>query len=219
MTDADLPLAHHADYGAEQLDEGGIAGDPLVQFARWLTEAAERGIYEPNAMVLGTVDADGTPSSRTVLLRGIDERGLTFYTDRSSRKGRALASHPMATALFPWYSLHRQVIVTGEVGLVADDESDAYWASRPRGSRIAGSASAQSQPIASRTELEGRVGELRARFPDGADIPRPERWGGYRIAPRRFEFWQGRTSRLHDRLVFTRDLAQHGGWTMERLQP
>ena len=219
MSDAELPLARHTDYGAEALDEAQISRDPFVQFERWLTQASDRGVYEPNAMVLSTVDADGTPSSRTVLLRGIDERGLAFYTDRSSRKGRALAAHPVATALFPWYGLHRQVIVTGEVALIGDRESDAYWSSRPRGSRIAGSASAQSQPIPSREVLERNVDEVEKRYADVEDIPRPQRWGGYRIAPSRFEFWQGRTSRLHDRIVFTRERAGAGAWSLERLQP
>jgi pyridoxamine 5'-phosphate oxidase len=215
----DLPLARHTDYGAESLDEADIARDPFEQFARWLAEAAARAVYEPNAMVLGTVDADGTPSSRTVLLRGVDERGLTFYTDRSSRKGRALAAHPVATALFPWYSVHRQVIVTGDVVLVDEDESDAYWAGRPRGSQVAGSASDQSQPIASRADLQARVDEFEQRFADDAEIPRPRRWGGYRIEPWRIEFWQGRTSRMHDRLVFARDRARPTEWSLERLQP
>lgn len=218
MTDPGPPLSRRTDYGAERLDEADIAVDPFAQFADWLIEASDRGVYEPNAMVVGTVDADGTPSSRTVLLRGLDDRGFVFYTDRSSRKGRALAAHPVATLLFPWYTLHRQVIVTGDVRPVDDAESDAYWASRPRGSRIAGSASAQSQPIASRAALEARVSDVEARHPE-ADIPRPDRWGGYLVRPWRIEFWQGRSSRLHDRLVFTRDRQAPGEWSLERLQP
>ncbi|MEI3867988.1 pyridoxamine 5'-phosphate oxidase [Microbacterium sp. CCNWLW134] len=215
MTD---PLARHTDYGAESLRESDVADDPIVQFSVWLEDAAARGVYEPNAMVLGTVDADGTPSSRTVLLRAVDADGFVFYTDRLSRKGRALAAHPVATLLFPWYTLHRQVNVTGEVAAVDDAESDAYWASRPHGSRVAGTASAQSQPIGSRAELDARVAEVEAAFPKGREVPRPARWGGYRLRPRRIEFWQGRTSRLHDRLVFTRDESL-GDWSVERLQP
>lgn len=213
----DDPLSRHTDYGAERLDESDIAPDPIVQFEGWLADAAERGVYEPNAMVLGTIDADGTPSSRTVLLRGVDADGFVFYTDRSSRKGRALAAHPTATLLFPWYTLHRQVIVTGEASAVTDAESDAYWGSRPHGSRIAGTASAQSQPIASRDELEEAVRDLESLHPEGTDVPRPERWGGFRVRPHRIEFWQGRTSRLHDRLVFTR--GDGGEWSLQRLQP
>ncbi len=215
MTD---PLARHTDYGSESLDEADVASDPIAQFEAWLAEAAARGVYEPNAMVLGTVDADGTPSSRTVLLRAVDADGFVFYTDRSSRKGRALAAHPAATLLFPWYTLHRQVNVTGDVSPVDDAESDAYWASRPHGSRVAGTASHQSQPIGSRAELEAQVAALETEFADRAQVPRPARWGGYRLRPRRVEFWQGRTSRLHDRLVFTR--ADGGSaWVIERLQP
>jgi pyridoxamine 5'-phosphate oxidase len=212
------PLARHTDYGSESLDEADVASDPIAQFEAWLAEAATRGVYEPNAMVLGTVDADGTPSSRTVLLRAVDADGFVFYTDRSSRKGRALAAHPVATLLFPWYTLHRQVNVTGDVSPVDDAESDAYWASRPHGSRVAGTASHQSQPIGSRAELEAQVAALETEFADRAQVPRPVRWGGYRLRPRRVEFWQGRTSRLHDRLVFTR--ADGGSaWVIERLQP
>lgn len=219
MTDPGSPLSRHTDYGSERLDEADLAHDPLTQFGRWLVEAAERGVYEPNAMVVGTIDADGVPSSRTVLLRGSDERGFVFYTDRSSRKGRALSAHPVATLLFPWYSLHRQVIVTGEVAPVSDEESDAYWHTRPHGSQLAGTASRQSEPIPSRDELEARVRELKTENPEGTSVPRPERWGGYRVSPWRIEFWQGRTSRLHDRLVFTRDRPARGEWTLERLQP
>lgn len=216
MTDPNEALTRHTDYGVERLDEGDLAGDPLAQFRNWLAEAAERGVYEPNAMVLGTLDSAGILQSRTVLLRQIDERGFAFYTDRESRKGEAIAAHSGATLLFPWYSLHRQVQVTGTVDVVSDDESEAYWQSRPHGSRIAGTASRQSQPLASRAELEERVRALEERYPDGADVPRPARWGGYRVTPTRIEFWQGRTSRLHDRLVFTRD---GDGWSLQRLQP
>ncbi|WP_299090674.1 pyridoxamine 5'-phosphate oxidase [uncultured Microbacterium sp.] len=217
MTDPNEALSRHTDYGIERLDESDLAGDPFAQFQLWLTEAAQRGVYEPNAMVLGTLDSAGILQSRTVLLRQVDERGFAFYTDRESRKGEAIAAHSGATLLFPWYSLHRQVLVTGTVDLVSDDESEAYWQSRPHGSRIAGTASRQSQPIASRTELEERVRALEVRYPEGTDVPRPERWGGYRVAPTRIEFWQGRTSRLHDRLVFTR--ADADAWSSERLQP
>lgn len=213
-------LHRHSDYGAEVLDEQHVASDPLIQFDRWLAEADARGVYEPNAMVLGTVDADGTPSSRTVLLRGVDDRGFVFYTDRESRKGRAIAAHPVATLLFPWYSIHRQVIVTGDVSLVDDEESDAYWATRPYGSRISASVSHQSQPIGSRAELEDGVAALEAQYAGVDEVRRPERWGGYRVRPWRVEFWQGRTSRLHDRLVFTREReADASGWRLERLQP
>ena len=220
MTDPDAALSRHTDYGAERLEEADVADDPRVQFEAWLVEAADRGVYEPNAMVLGTIGEDGVPSSRTVLLRGVGAEGFVFYTDQSSRKGRALAANPVATLLFPWYSLHRQVIVTGEVAPVEDADSDAYWDSRPHGSRVAGTASAQSQPIASRADLEDRVRTLEERYPDGSDVPRPERWGGYRVRPFRIEFWQGRTSRLHDRLVFTRPRGEDAGsWIRERLQP
>lgn len=217
MTDSNEALERHTDYGAERLDEDNLRSDPIAQFTAWLAEAAERGAYEPNAMVLGTLGANGVLQSRTVLLRAVDDQGFVFYTDRESRKGEALIAHASATLLFPWYSLHRQVLVSGEVSFVSDDESDAYWQSRPHGSRIAGTASRQSQPIDSRTELEDRVHELEQRYPDASDVPRPTRWGGYRVAPTRIEFWQGRTSRLHDRLVFTR--SGDSDWTLERLQP
>jgi pyridoxamine 5'-phosphate oxidase len=218
--DVEHALHRHTDYGAEVLDEGHVASDPLVQFDRWFAEADARGVYEPNAMVLGTVDPDGTPSSRTVLLRGVDSRGFVFYTDRESRKGRALAANPTATLLFPWYPVHRQVIVTGAVSRVGDEESDAYWASRPFGARISATVSRQSQPIGSRAELVSQVAALEEEYSGIDDVRRPDRWGGFRVRPWRVEFWQGRTSRLHDRLVFTRDPgADAAGWRLERLQP
>ena len=210
-------LRKHTDYGVEKLEEADLADDPFAQFAAWLAEAAEREVYEPNAMVLGTIDPEGSPSIRTVLLRGVDDRGFSFYTDYTSRKGRALLANPAVSAVFPWYTLHRQVIVFGEAHPVETEDSDAYFAARPRGAQVAAWSSDQSQTIASRDALEQKVRDADARFADEPEIPRPERWGGFRIVPRRVEFWQGRTSRLHDRLVFTRQ--GDGGWTVERLQP
>jgi len=221
MSDSDEGLERalrtQSDYGNEKLEEADLADDPITQFTTWLTEAVQRGVYEPNAMVLGTVDPGGAPSIRTVLLRGVDERGFEFYTDKTSRKGRALLAHPGASALFPWYSLHRQVVLFGEVRVVDADDSDAYWAARPRGAQVAGWSSHQSHVIASRDALEEKVRDADLRFADEAQVPRPDRWGGFRIVPHRIEFWQGRTSRLHDRLVYVRDAKD--AWRVERLQP
>lgn len=210
-------LRTHTDYGAESLVESEAARDPFAQFAAWLSEAAERKVYEPNAMVLGTIDPDGAPSIRTVLLRGVDERGFEFYTDYTSRKGRALLANPAVSLVFPWYTLHRQVIVFGEAQPVEREASDDYFARRPRGAQIAAWSSDQSQPIASREDLEKKVEETEKRFADDDIVPRPERWGGFRVVPHRVEFWQGRTSRLHDRLVYR--AAVGGGWELERIQP
>lgn len=213
----DDALRRHTDYGAERLEEEDVATDPIAQFTAWLAEAAERGVYEPNAMVLGTIDPDGQPSIRTVLLRGVDERGFEFYTDYTSRKGRALLANPAVSVVFPWYTLHRQVIIFGEAHPVEREASEDYFARRPRGAQIAAWSSDQSQPIASREALEEKVRDTEERFRDDETVPRPERWGGFRIAPHRIEFWQGRTSRLHDRLVFR--AAVGGGWELERIQP
>ncbi len=213
MTD---PLQRHTDYGQQPLLESEILGDPIAQFQLWLQQADESGVYEPNAMVLSTIDPDGLPSSRTVLLRGLDESGLEFFTNYSSEKGRALLAHPEVSVVFPWYTIHRQVIVRGVAQPTDPAVSDAYFASRPRGSQIAAVASEQSRPIASRDLLEQRVRDLEAQFGDGT-VPRPETWGGYRIRPSRIEFWQGRSSRMHDRLRFTR--TDGDDWQRERLQP
>ncbi len=213
----DDALRRHTDYGAERLEEEDVASDPIAQFTAWMAEAAERGVYEPNAMVLGTIDPDGQPSIRTVLLRGVDERGFEFYTDYTSRKGRALLANPAVSVVFPWYTLHRQVIIFGEAHPVEREASEDYFAKRPRGAQIAAWSSDQSQPIASREALEEKVRDTEERFRDDETVPRPERWGGFRIAPHRIEFWQGRTSRLHDRLVFR--AAVGGGWELERIQP
>lgn len=210
-------LTSHTDYGAVSLNESGVNPDPMVEFPLWLAAAEQAGLYEPNAMVLSTVDPDGRPSSRTVLLKGLDGSGFEFVTNYASRKGRALSVNPEVSLLFPWYSMHRQVIVYGTANPTDAATSDAYFAGRPRGSRVAAVASDQSRPVSSRARIEEQVRRVEERYPDDTDIPRPEDWGGFRVIPRAIEFWQGRTSRLHDRLRFT--AGDSGCWTLERLQP
>lgn len=213
MSDA---LSRHTDYGEIALEEGSLFSDPMSQVEKWLVEADEQGVYEPNAMVLSTIDPDGTPTSRTVLCRGVSEHGITFFTDYTSQKGRALDAHPDVAVVFPWYTLHRQIKIGGTVEKVSPDDSDAYFFTRPRDSRIGAWASDQSQPIESREALEAKVEQATQRF-DGVDeVPRPEKWGGYLIRPRSIEFWAGRRSRLHDRIRFVK---QDDGWSIERLQP
>jgi pyridoxamine 5'-phosphate oxidase len=214
MSDA---LHRHTDYGQTYLTEAEVDRDPLAQFLTWLTQADESKVYEPNAMVLSTIEPDGSPSSRTVLLREADENGFEFFTNYTSRKGLALLAHPAVSIVFPWYPLHRQVIVRGSAAPTDPAVSDAYFASRPKGAQIAAVASNQSQPIASRDLLEARVHELEKLYGEGQNVPRPDTWGGFRVIPTSYEFWQGRTSRLHDRLRFTRD--DSGQWNLERLQP
>jgi pyridoxamine 5'-phosphate oxidase len=208
-------LARHTDYGQTPLTEDSINRDPIAQFSRWLAEAEESGVYEPNAMVLSTIDVDRLPTSRTVLLRTVDAEGFEFFTSYTSAKGRALLAHPHVAIVFPWYLIHRQVIVRGHAEPTSPEISDAYFASRPRGSQIAAVASDQSQPIASRDLLEARVHELEKQY-EGGEVPRPATWGGFRVVPTSFEFWQGRSSRMHDRLRFTHE---DGSWALERLQP
>jgi pyridoxamine 5'-phosphate oxidase len=198
------------------LDESQLASDWLVQFEHWLRDAERAGLEEANAMILATADVAAHPSARTVLLKGLDERGFVFFTGYESRKGRELAENPRAALVFPWYRLHRQVVVEGAVERVSPEESDGYWASRPYGSRLGAVASPQSQVVASRRVLDDASAELAARYPPGSDVPRPERWGGLRVVPDSIEFWQGRPDRLHDRLRF-----RHEGdrWVVERLAP
>ena len=210
------PLSKRQDYGSLSLEEGALLSDPLEQLTLWVKEADDAEIYEPNAMVLSTLDPDGEPSSRTVLLRGIDEHGLYFYTDYGSRKGLALLANPSVSVVFPWYRQHRQVIVFGHATPTDPEVSDAYFETRPRGSQIGAWASDQSRPIDSRELLEAKVQEMEARFAGDNAIPRPESWGGFLIEPQRMEFWAGRTSRLHDRISFQRDAE---GWSVTRLQP
>jgi pyridoxamine 5'-phosphate oxidase len=168
-------------------------------------------------MVLATIDPDGAPSARTVLLRGIHPDGFEFFTDYGSRKALALLANPAASIVFPWYSLHRQVLVYGTATPTNAEVSDAYFAGRPRGSQIAAIASEQSRVIVDRETLERRVRELEGRYPEGTEVPRPDDWGGFRVMPHRIEFWQGRTSRLHDRIRYT--AVGSGSWTIDRLQP
>lgn len=201
-------------YGLGGLDQRDLADDWLAQLRRWLAEAENGGILEPNAMVLATATADGAPSARTVLLKGLDEHGLAFYTAYDSRKGRELDGNPRAALVFPWIELQRQVLVEGTVERVSEKDSDGYWATRPRGSQLGAAASRQSQPIASRAALEAACDDLAARYPD--EIPRPERWGGFRVSPDAVEFWQGRPDRLHDRLRYRREGDR---WMVERLAP
>nr|WP_245548417.1 pyridoxamine 5'-phosphate oxidase [Gordonia araii] len=210
-----------ADGVTAHLDIGWLTGTPpwLALFDQWLTEAIAAGIPEPNAMVLGTVDGDGRPGTRTVLCKGFGARGITFFTGYDSVKGRALAANPFAALTFPWIAMERQVHFRGTVTKVGIDETQAYWDSRPRGSQISAYASAQSQPIADRAELEAAAAAVAERFGgiDGAEpIPVPPAWGGYLVEVDHAEFWQGRADRLHNRV---RAEWTESGWTVERLQP
>ncbi len=205
------------DYALAGLAEGDApAGDPWPLWDRWFEEAVRGGIREPNAMVVATADGAGRPSSRLVLLKGADARGFVFFTNYESRKGAELAANPHASLLFPWHDLERQVIVNGAVEKVSAAETEAYFHSRPLGSQVGAWASAQSSVLAGREELERRVAARMAEF-QGKVVPVPPYWGGYRVVPAAIEFWQGRPSRLHDRLRYTR--GADGTWGRERLSP
>nr|WP_267886077.1 pyridoxamine 5'-phosphate oxidase [Kitasatospora azatica] len=203
-------------YAEEGLAEQDLAADPVTQFSRWFAQAERAGFLEPNAMVLSTADAEGRPSSRTVLLKGFDPRGFVFFTNYGSRKGAELTANPHASLLFPWHPIDRQVIVSGSVEKTGRDETAAYFRTRPHGSQLGAWASEQSSPVASREVLEQRFAELASRYPEGEGVPVPPFWGGFRVVPRTVEFWQGRPNRLHDRLRYT---AEGEGWAVERLCP
>ncbi|MFL6089739.1 MAG: pyridoxamine 5'-phosphate oxidase [Aeromicrobium sp.] len=214
MESPDL-AALRLEYTSTGLTEAAAGDEPLALLRQWIDEAIAAGIDEPNAMALATADADGRPSVRTVLLKGLGADGLVFYSNFDSRKGRDLAENPWAAAALLWRPLQRQVRIEGPVTRVPDDQADRYFASRPRGAQIGAASSRQSQPAADRDALERHYADVEASYPAG-DIPRPDFWGGYRIGLDMVEFWQGRPNRLHDRIRFQRTAD---GWTRERLQP
>jgi pyridoxamine 5'-phosphate oxidase len=208
------------EYKREALDERDVAPHPFRQFETWFDEAVRAEVPEANAMTLATADADGRPSARVVLLKGFDERGFTFFTNYESRKGRDLAARGDAALLFFWPELERQIRIEGAVAKVAAPESSAYFASRPRGARLGAWASPQSELVDGRSTLEERFAAMEAQYRDsGDDIPRPPHWGGYRLVPSMLEFWQGRPSRLHDRIRYRRDPQNPDRWVIDRLAP
>ena len=203
-------------YAARSLDRDDLDPDPFAQFDRWMREAIDAQLLEPNAMSLATADAAGRPGLRTVLLKGFDRRGLVFYTNYESAKARDLAANDRVALLFPWLALERQVVVTGRAARIPATESLKYFLSRPRDSQIGAWASRQSEVITTRSLLEQKFAEMKAKFAAG-EIPLPTNWGGYRVTPESFEFWQGRPSRLHDRFHYR--LKPDGTWRIERLMP
>ncbi|HEY9505811.1 MAG TPA: pyridoxamine 5'-phosphate oxidase [Gemmatimonadales bacterium] len=203
------------EYARARLDEKDVSPDPFAEFALWFAEAQSAAAVEANAMVLATATPDGRPSARMVLLKGFDQLGFVFFTDYRSRKGQELEANPRAALTFHWSELERQVRIEGTVTRTSAEESEAYYRSRPVGSRLGAWVSHQSRPVASREELEAGLREVARRF-GGTDVPLPPDWGGYRVSPDCFEFWQGRESRLHDRIRYLREAER---WQIERLSP
>ena len=206
--------ALRAEYALGGLHESELAPDPTTMFRGWIAEAAASGMHEPNAMVLATVSAEGIPSSRMVLLKGVDETGFRFFTNLGSRKGSELATNPRCSLLFPWHPLERQIRIDGVAGELPREDVAAYFATRPRGAQLGAWASRQSSTVSSREELDEAFAAVEARFPD--EVPLPDWWGGYVVVPDAVEFWQGRPGRMHDRLVYRRTGT---GWATSRLAP
>lgn len=207
--------AAREEYVRGGLAEADLLPDPIAMFGQWYADAAAAGIHEPNAMVVATAGTDLSPSARLVLLKGVSADGFVFYTNTGSRKGQDLASNPRCALLFPWHPVERQVRVDGVAERLPAEAVAAYFASRPRGSQLGAWASHQSRPVAGREDLDAAYAEVSARF-EGTDVAVPEEWGGYLVRPEAVEFWQGRSGRMHDRLVYRRD---GDGWRTERLAP
>ncbi|MES2629963.1 MAG: pyridoxamine 5'-phosphate oxidase [Bacteroidota bacterium] len=208
-------LAIRTNYGKMALDESAVDKNAILQFRNWLQAAVHSQVIEPNAMCLSTIGPDGFPTGRIVLLRGVSEQGFAFFTNYNSHKGHEIEQHPKVSLTFFWPDLERQVRISGTIAKLPAKDSDEYFNSRPRQSQIGAWASAQSEVIGDREELEVKEKEYEAQF-EGKEVPRPEHWGGYQVSPIKIEFWQGRASRLHDRLQYT---LEHGAWKMERLSP
>ncbi|MCO6360423.1 pyridoxamine 5'-phosphate oxidase [Roseivirga pacifica] len=204
------------EYSLASLDIDSVDKDPMAQFRKWFEEAQKSELLEPNAMVVSTVDAEGQPFQRTVLMKAMDEKGIVFYTNYASRKAKQLGENPKISLLFPWYGLERQVAVVGTAEKVSTKESLQYFSSRPYGSQLGAWVSQQSKVISSRSVLEVKLAEMKRKFKEGK-VPLPDFWGGYRIIPESIEFWQGRQSRLHDRLIYEKDEA--GNWNISRMAP
>ncbi len=217
MPDSVASLRQSYERGA--LDAADLPASPFDLFDAWFEEARAADTREPNAMTLATATAEGVPSARMVLLKGVGAQGFAFYTNLESRKAEELDANPHAALVFWWPEVERQVRVEGRVERVPDDAADAYFASRPRGSRLGAWASPQSRPIADRSVIDGLLAEIEGEFEGREDVPRPGFWGGWRVVPEAVEFWQGRKSRLHDRHVYRRDDAAPSGWRTERLAP
>jgi len=215
MSNNDL-IEQRRDYSSDTLSGAQLSDTPVKQFENWLADARAAKLIDATAMVLGTCDANNQPHSRVVLLKAFDDSGFCWFTDQQSNKGQELQANPLASILFYWRELERQVRIEGHVQKLPSDDADQYFHSRPEGSRFSAASSHQSQAVSDRAQLEAQVAALHQQHPDG-DVPRPERWGGYKLTPTRFEFWQGRDDRLHDRFIYTQPSGN--AWQTQRLSP